>query len=115
MKFQIGQKLIAVTFRHHSGVETIDEIEITKIGSKWLYAGRSRVSRESLAIDGAGYRSPGRCYLSREHHRQSVIADTLWLHLRQRIQPKRPSEVMPDDVLAAMKLLKIEAPREALP
>lgn len=45
------------------------DVQIVKIGRAWATLNRDgRISIETLRVDGEGYTSPGRCYLSREDY-----------------------------------------------
>jgi hypothetical protein len=56
------------------------EVEIAALGRKWatLAGGRGRISIKTLAMDGAGYSSPGRCYLNREDWEANERRDEAW-------------------------------------
>lgn len=66
-------------------------VTVTKVGRKWAELrggaaiaglGRYRLNVETLAVDGAGYSSPGRCYLSRLDWLDQAGSDLAWTALR---------------------------------
>lgn len=62
-KLVVGQKLWYVPNRAR---ECPLEVTVEAVGRKWATIDRrNRISVETLEADGAGYSSPGRCYLTR--------------------------------------------------
>lgn len=104
-QFKVGQKLIFV----HSDARLRKPYEITiqKIGRKWLYTQTHRVDCETLFVDGKGYSSPGRCYLTIEAWHQADRLSRTWVAFRKELnnQWKTPAGVSVDDILEASKLL----------
>lgn len=83
MDIEKGQKLVL----QHKRRNGICEAEVVSVGHKWVTLNlgnpnyRFRIDDPQMTIDGRGYSSPGRCYLSREefetHTRRSEAIGTL--------------------------------------
>lgn len=70
---QVGQKLFYVPHPDHCRQPEPYEVEVTKVGRKWVSVknptdqwGTFRISLEDMRADGGQYISPGTCYFSRE-------------------------------------------------
>lgn len=80
MKFEKGQKLLLL----HKRLNGIREVEVVSIGYKWVTLNignpnyRFRIDNPQMTIDGMGYSSPGRCYLSlEEFETQTRLAEAI--------------------------------------
>ena len=63
-------------------------VTITKVGRKFLtvklVSREYRVYIDTLIVDGNGYNSPGRCYLSKEEHDKQRYVKDLWDSIRDK-------------------------------
>jgi hypothetical protein len=72
--YTIGQKLYCVPATKPLLWSPPLNVTITAIGRKWVtishggIAGRFLLADKYMTLDGGKYRSPGRCYLSREDY-----------------------------------------------
>lgn len=110
-----GQTLIYI--RDDSGrrgVAEPQEVVIERVARKWAYLKWRgyRISKETLIVDGAGYGSPGRCYLSMEHYHAEQAAEKRWQALARQVQHwnRRPG-VTTADIEQAAALLRVELPK----
>lgn len=108
MKLEIGQKLYLVYSDSRRGNSR--EVEVEKVGRKWAelsgYGGR--VSIEDLSIDGgAGYSSPGRCYLSQEDYEGVLLLNKSWRDFTEDLK-YRPAGITVDIILQARIVLGME-------
>ena len=78
-KLEVGQKLWVVwSSKHRSPCS----VEVEKVGRKWAEIPNGyRINLETLYIDGRGYTSPGRCYLSKKQYEQEKAVDEAWWDL----------------------------------
>lgn len=110
---KVGQMLWLVGSHHGRPKEYCgEEIEIVKVGRDWAYfgpSGQSRLRLESLRLDGGGYNSPGRAYLSREACEVERDTDKAWEKMSVAVHGRygRPDGVTLADVEQAMKLLRL--------
>lgn len=60
------------------------EVSVVKVGRKWaeIDIRGYRIDKDSLFIDGHGYTSPGRCYLSRDEFEASDMLEKSWSQIR---------------------------------
>ena len=113
MEFTVGQKLWCVMSDRRGGSFPGREVTITKVGRKWLtidYADY-RVDMGHMFVDGHGYASPGRCYLSKEEYEKIPALQAAWKEFRARLTLMYgtiPEGVTVEDIREAMKLLKLE-------
>jgi hypothetical protein len=72
-------------------------VTVTKVGRKWaeIDNGKWRISVATLAVDGAGYNAPARCYVSREAYEAEQERQALWRALWRHLEHKY---VAPDDL-----------------
>lgn len=92
------------------------EVTVAKVARRWAtlegYQGRRRIDVNTLHEDGAGFASPGRCWLSREAWEESERRAHLLHQLRNALAPwggqPIPDSVTPDDVRQAAALLGIK-------
>ena len=91
-KLKPGDLLYCVWYRNKDG----HCASVKSVGRKWanLELGKYRVSLQTLEIDGGGYSSPGRCYLSIEHHEQEQKRRELWRQLREYLNTFNPPPSM---------------------
>lgn len=118
---KVGQKLWFVEAPLHNGMDPDNyEVEITQVGRKWFYFKPTpiaqyhysayRASIEDLVVDGGKYSSPGSCCLSEKEYLRKKAAKEAWHALWKSISGfNPPAGVTEEDILAARKLLKLEA------
>lgn len=108
----IGQKLWYVPGDTH--FDRPREYEIVKIGRQWAQLGADgqayrefRADLETLAIDGHGYSSPGRCYLSLEAYEAEVGLSVAWRSFQRDIERMRAADpqITIENIAAARKVL----------
>lgn len=88
------------------------EIEITKVGRKWVYFGANkweRFDKSTGDVDGGGYSSPGRVWASREACEDDRVLSTAWGELREAMRFTRPEGVTYADVMKARRLLGLDS------
>lgn len=94
-------------------IEKARELTVDSLGRRWAYCGGFRVDRNTLAVSGDGYGSPGRCYLSREHYAAEKAAEWAWNKLHEQTRRHRPGNgPSEDDIRRAAALLGVEIPAE---
>lgn len=105
-EFTVGQVLYYVPDSSVRG-GTPHFVTILKVGRKWLYFRTMRVDKDSLNVDGNGYASPGKCWLSKEEYEQYHALNKAWAYLRQKVdEQRRPSKCLSvDDIQGAIRLL----------
>jgi hypothetical protein len=115
----VGQKLLfvredrlAISYQRGRN-ETIDqatELTVERLGRKWARCGSYRVHRYTLDVDGDGYGSPGRCYLSREHYAAEKAADRAWRALSTKLLHRPDNGPSAEAIRQAAALLGVEIP-----
>ena len=106
MELQVGQKLWFVPsykFPPH-------EVEIKKIGRKWVH---TEHGRQTLRIDAETLRphendGSGQCYLSQQHYEDYLAKEKAWREFAQAIEKQRwrcPNGVTIEKILEVRKLL----------
>jgi hypothetical protein len=93
-KLKPGDTLVAA---RTDGTLYAGQWTIRSVGRKWavIDSPRSRrVDLETLEIDGGGYSSPGRCYLSPEHYEREMQRLALWKQLREYVNTFNPPPSM---------------------
>lgn len=89
-------------------------VTVTKVGRKWaeLSARGYRIDKTTLIIDGAGYTSPGRCYLTKDEHTAEENMRQAWRKLRDFIDRKYspPHGITVESVEAALHMLGYSEP-----
>jgi hypothetical protein len=112
IKFNPGQKVLFVSAPLRLGSSpTMYEVEIERIARKWIYVksrGIGRFDRKTLEVDGAGYTSPGRCYLDRAHYEAVCRAERMWKIFRINAGYQRPPTATGERIAEAAALLGIE-------
>lgn len=88
------------------------EVVVSKVGRKWAVIddGRNRVDASTLEVDGKGYVSPGKCYVSREVYEIEKARRDSWQALRRALDERRsaPDGVTTESIAAAAALLNIQ-------
>jgi len=113
MKFEAGQKLWFVPAQKYNGEPK--EVEIARVGRKWLILSShnmrhgSRVDMNNLYLDGHGYSSPGRCYLSKETWEAEQKMESTWYEFKElvRIQCTAKKGVTVEDIQKCKEILKL--------
>ena len=90
-------------------------VTVTKVGRKWAtldYPSRKpyRVDIDTMQVDGAGYSSPGRCWLSELDCRSHEAAQRAQSELSRRLSYSPPVGVTEADIREAARLLRVELP-----
>ena len=109
VSLQVGQRLWFVP--KDTRFRKPNWVEIEKIGRKWATLGRNagRVDMNTLYLDGQGYTSPGRCYLSEEEWQDAQRAEDVWRRFVQQINyGRRPRAATVQQIEQAAALLGIE-------
>lgn len=111
----VGQKLWLVPRLSNHGQPR--DVLVIKAGRKWATLDcwrNARVDMETLEIDGAGYVSPGCCYLSREQHEETMKLVCLWIDFRRRVSglQDRPIGITEANIRLAADLLGIQLIQE---
>jgi len=112
--FEVGQVLICVKTDHRRGVEPYP-ITVKKIGRKWVNYeskyGTGRFDKESMAVDGMGYSSPGQIYLSMEAYQSELHRTAAIKELRALLDWRSgidlPETVTVQRVRLVLEILKI--------
>lgn len=111
MKLSIGDTLWLVIGDEWKKNKHQAPAKVVKVGRKWadLDYGRYRVDMETMRLDGAGYTSPGKCYVSQSHYEQELAANKAWDYIAARISPScRPEHVDLEDIKSIAALAGIE-------
>jgi len=114
-KFIVGQTLWFVYNNTYSNRLRLDcEVTITKVGRAWLtLSSGHRIDKHTLEVDGKGYASDGRCYLSREKHEEEIAVAQEWKKFLRFLQAKGyrvPNGATVESIAQAMRILKLEGP-----
>lgn len=89
--FQVGQSLYLVPNRG-CGYRCSGVVSISKVGRKWATLDNdSKMDLQTLDIDGGGYSSPGKCYLSEQEYIEYKEKKDYWLRLRNKIPISPPA------------------------
>jgi hypothetical protein len=91
-------------------------VKVNAVGRKWITLGKQgqmRAHKDTLIVDGRGFSSPGRCYLTREEYETERANDAAWDSLRDFINTKwsRPEHLGADEIRKMLAVLAPEAPR----
>lgn len=84
MKWQVGQRVIAVVGNSWSSKVTVRDATVTAVARKWVsiavdgYSKPWRFDGKTGSIDGSGYSSPGRCYPSRVAYEDELARRVVW-------------------------------------
>lgn len=90
--WEIGMTVCVVT-KGYSRRDIVSDGVIAKIGRRWITlsgANPYRFDAETMALDGRGYSSPGRVYVSRNEYECSAEAYAAWVDLMQRLSHQPP-------------------------
>lgn len=80
-EFFVGQVLLFVPRDRRLGAAS--NVAVTKVGRKWIECGhRLRIDRHSMAADGRGFTSPGKCFLTAADYEDQMLRARVWNHLR---------------------------------
>ena len=86
---KVGDTLFHVPNHYYGREAPGAEVTITKVGRKWAHVGvgwgAGKVHIETLCVDGGGYSSPGRCYLSSGHYEAHMALDSAWRTFAERV------------------------------
>lgn len=81
---------------------------VERVGRRWVYLDNAaRIDAETMWADGAGFGSPGRCYLSEAEFHDEMKLCATWDSLRQKIatQYRPPDGVTLSQVENALRSL----------
>lgn len=85
------------------------EVTVIKVGHKWvtLDIGNPpyRMAKGEMSVDGKGYMSPGRCYLSREEYESEVAVLAAWCDLVTLINTRSPDGMTLEKIKEIKSLL----------
>jgi hypothetical protein len=77
MEFKVGQSLWFAPSARWAGAPR--SVVISKVGRKWITLGdEGRMDPETMRMDGEGFSSPGRCYLTRQDWEDAVARRDAW-------------------------------------
>jgi hypothetical protein len=112
-KFIVGQTLWFVYSHNYGNLPRSNcEVTITKVGREWLtLSSGHRIDKHTLEVDGEGYASPGRCYLSRKKHEEEIAVVLEWKKFLRFLQAKgyrAPGGATVESIAQAMRILKLE-------
>lgn len=105
-KYQIGDKLWYVP---SSERYSPCEVEITAIGRKWIYFGRSRrADIATLQVDGGEYSSLGTLFESESHYHEELKLNDSWRLFRDLVDRSRicPVEMTVEKIYQMTKMIK---------
>lgn len=84
-------------------------VTVTKVGRKWAALDNGhRIDVQNLEVDGRGYNSPGRCYLSREAYESEAARDRAWSELRRLMPYRAPKGLDAERIHHYARLLGVE-------
>lgn len=98
MSFEVGQELYLVWGHSHRPASLVS---VVKVGKKWVHLSNgSRMSRESMALDGGANTSPGKCYFSESEYLNEVNLNATWGEIWKKMNNcyKRPSSLTEEDL-----------------
>lgn len=103
-----GQRLYYVPNRRYGDPQWLT---VTSVGRRWATCGEGygaiRVDMNTLQVDGRGYSSPGRCYLSKADHDNEVRRSNAWDELRKATYyGPAPKHLDADDVEALLATVR---------
>lgn len=111
---KVGDKVYFVR-SGHSGRTYPEWLTVEKVGRKWVQLSRDyRLPIGSMYIDGRGYASPGRCYMSQEDYERHQLRRAQWQLIREFVDRRygNPPEGCDLDAVANALgfTLKVEEP-----
>lgn len=83
-------------------------VRVIQVGRKWAKLdGSGRVNMETMWIDGEGYSSPGRCWLSQEAWLAEEARQKAWSDLRKIVDRKyqAPDDISEQNIKSAIGLI----------
>lgn len=113
---KVGDVLFFVRDRHHNpGTDKPVPVCVLKVGRRWVTVGgvghhmRFALDDADMEIDGAGYKSPGRCWLSEKAYTDHQAATAAWDALRAHVlRTKAPAGVTIERIAEARRLLGLK-------
>jgi hypothetical protein len=102
--FTVGEALYYVT-NNMIRRGNPEYVTISKVGRKWLYCDGMRIDKETLVVDGHGYSSPGKCWLSQDEYEQHCLVIKAWDNFKILINHRPPRGVSVEDIQEATRLL----------
>ena len=104
-KIHVGQKLYLVYTDSRRGTDC--EVTVTKVGRKYaeLDIPRFRIFVDTMNVDGRGYSSPGRCFLSREEYEKNVGLQRKWQDFKNAVGRKQLEGITHEDISRAAAAL----------
>lgn len=109
--FSVGQTIYYARVKQYprGEIDLIPEV-ITAIGRKWATIGRAgRFDMQTRMVDGGGYSSPGRIYLSVEEYETRVANAKAWAALERAIRYKSlPPGISAEAIERAAELLGVK-------
>lgn len=106
MMISVGQTLCFVgAHRFNAGAR---DVVVTKVGRKWAQLdNRYRIDIQTLEADGAGYTSPGRCYISRAEFEDEQRRNEVWSALRKAVNShnRLPDTISTSQIESILKIL----------
>src|SRR5688572_12649095 len=90
----------------HRARDNLSTSSVTKVGRKWVHLTGGYRFDESMTLDGSGYSSPGRVYLSREDYERKVREDTEWSDLRAAVESHKRRDYTAEQVHSALAALR---------
>lgn len=111
----VGQELwFSPTVNLHHRPDSF-AVTITKIGRRWanITRGLGRVDVNTLWVDGAGYTSPGRCWLSKDDWETEQLRQLAWRELEDFVRSNHRAPPVSEPVIReAIKLLTGTPPEQ---
>lgn len=112
-KYEVGQVVWVVMTSGWRVGGAPREMEVTKVGRKWveLNNGRYRLEQGERRLDGrSGYGSPGTVYLTRSEWASERIFDHTFYQLQKAVYEMRSTGLTLQDIRDAAKALRITLP-----
>lgn len=106
MTYQVGQKVFAVFVGRHGHAE---EVEITRVGKRWVYFGVEKFDAKTRGIDGYNGNIIGRVYESEAAYREEVAIEEAWWQFRLAIERlyRPPAFITLGDIETARRFLRV--------
>lgn len=115
MKFTVGQ---TVYYERNKGYQAhrtgVTPVSIQRVGRVWVYFGaishygQQRFNAENMRVDGKGYSSPGRIWLTEEDYKASVQRDYLEQKFVTLVNKRRHQQISLTDLIAVVSVLDKE-------
>lgn len=83
--FTVGQEVFVVLNPYRGNLPSrVLRDRVLSVGRKWVcLEGSRRFDKEGMELDGKGYSSPGRVYLSKEAYEEQSLRGKLWREIRE--------------------------------